>query len=77
MDLHLDLEEEEIEYLEEAGVMDTLSTNLTEAIRSVALKKPADTMLSLVEAMSTIGERNQTLVQGEEKLHLFIHSLSS
>jgi len=64
MDLHLDLEEEEIEYLEEAGVMDTLSTNLTEAIRSVALKKPADAMLSLVEAMSTIGERNQTLVQG-------------
>eukprot|EP00090_Calanus_glacialis_P022732 TRINITY_DN35023_c0_g1_i1.p1 TRINITY_DN35023_c0_g1~~TRINITY_DN35023_c0_g1_i1.p1 ORF type:complete len:558 (-),score=155.12 TRINITY_DN35023_c0_g1_i1:176-1849(-) len=64
MDLHLELDEEEIEYLEEMGIPDILTANLTEALKSVVLAKPPDAMLSLVETMGSLGEKNQTLVQG-------------
>ena len=65
MDLHLELDEEEIEYLEEMGIPDILTANLTEALKSVVLAKPPDAMLSLVETMGSLGEKNQTLVQGK------------
>ena len=64
MDLHLDLEEEELEYLEELGVIETLSKNLTESLKGVAQSKPVDAMLSLVEMMSKIGDKNMALVEG-------------
>ena len=32
MDLHLDLEEEEVEYLESIGLTDSLGTTLTQAL---------------------------------------------
>ena len=47
------------------GIPDILTANLTEALKSVVLAKPPDAMLSLVETMGSLGEKNQTLVQGK------------
>ena len=65
MDLHLDLDDEEVEYLEEMGVHDILTQCLTKALKNVVLTKPPDVILSTAEAMGNFGEKHQTLVQGE------------
>ena len=48
MDLHLDLEEEEVEYLESIGIAETLGETLTQALKSLSSEKPPEPLLSLV-----------------------------
>ena len=48
MDLHLDLEEEEVEYLESIGLADSLGTTLTQALKSLSSEQPPEPLLSLV-----------------------------
>ena len=48
MDLHLDLEEKEVEYLERIGLADTLGTTLTQALKSLSSEQPPEPLLSLV-----------------------------
>ena len=48
MDLHLELEEEEVEYLESIGIAETLGETLTQALKSLSSEKPPEPLLSLV-----------------------------
>jgi len=64
MDIHLDLEEEELEYLEEIGITDGLTTILTEAIKSLAISKPVEPIVTLMATMNSLGDTSKTLVQG-------------
>ena len=48
MDFHLDLEEEEVEYLESIGLADSLGTTLTQALKSLSSEQPPEPLLSLV-----------------------------
>jgi len=64
MDLHLDLEDEEVEYLEETGVREQLEYALHQGLKSVADNKPCDPYLSLLESMALVDLKNRVLVLG-------------
>ena len=65
MDLHLDLNDEELEYLEEMGIPAILTDSLTKCLKNVVLTKPPDLMLALAEKMASPEKKQQkTIVQG-------------
>ena len=65
MDLHLDLNDEELNYLEEMGIPDILTESLTKFLKDLVLTKPPDLMLALAERMASPEKKQQkTIVQG-------------
>ena len=62
MDLHVDLAEEEVEYLQSIGFTDDIEAVLSEALRKVASDKPANPIVGLSESLA-VGVK---LVQGWE-----------
>lgn len=64
MDLQLDLEEEEVEYLEEIGIFDTITSSLEKALKNLVLTKSSDPLLSVMEDMASCTSENRTMVMG-------------
>jgi len=64
MDLVLNLEEDEVEYLETEGIIGSLTDTLERALKHVATVKSADPLLTLSEEISTLSSHNRTMVQG-------------
>ena len=63
MDLHLELEEEEVEYLESIGIAETLGETLTQALKSLSSEKPPEPLLSLVvEGMARAAGKGLSLL---------------
>ena len=64
MDLHLELEEEEVEYLESIGIAETLGETLTQALKSLSSEKPPEPLLSLVvEGMARAAGKGLLLLE--------------
>ena len=57
MNLHLDLEEEEMEYLKSIGLTDNLDTMLTQALKFLYSEKPPEPLISLVEGMARAAQK--------------------
>ncbi|XP_023319733.1 uncharacterized protein LOC111694908 [Eurytemora carolleeae] len=64
MDLRLELDDEEVEYCMEQGILDHLSDSLSQALKSVASSRPSDPFLTLVDLLKNVGCQNKILVQG-------------
>ena len=64
MDLHLDLTDEEVEYLEENGIPHILTENLTESLKDLVISKPPDLMVALAGTIVGLEYQQWALVQG-------------
>jgi len=64
MDLQLNLEDDEVEYIESVGIMEGVTDTLERALRHVVQVKSADPLLALSEEISALNSHNRTLVKG-------------
>jgi len=64
MELHLELDEEEVCYLEETGLYSQITDAIAQALRCVADSRPCDPYLSFIENLASEGSDNKILVQG-------------
>merc|ERR1719158_2668983 len=64
MDLQLNLEDDEVEYIESVGIMEGVTDTLERALRHVVQVKSADPLLTLSEEISALNSHNRTLVKG-------------